>query len=121
MIGRTRRARTLGAVMAMGALAACGGGTDVVTRSMTIPVANGPIAAACMEAGRSGASRTRCGCIQAAADRMLPPGSHRRGAAFFAEPHLAQETRQSKQPRDVAFWGAWKSFAAGAEQMCRAA
>lgn len=113
------RAACLG-MAATGLLAACGGGSEVATRSMTVPVAGGPIASACMSAGRGGASRLRCGCIQAAADMRLSRGDQRRGAAFFDDPHRAQETRQSDRPRDEAFWTTWKAFAADAQRMCRA-
>ena len=125
MPGRTRSiaARARAACLlaaAAGPLAACGGGADVATRSVVIPVAGGPIASACMDAGRRGASRMRCGCIQAAADRTLSRGDQRRGAAFFEDPHRAQEARQSDRARDEAFWTTWKAFAAGAERLCRA-
>ena len=125
MPGRTRsiaaraRAACLPAAAA-GLLAACGGNADVATRSVVIPVASGPIASACMAVGRKGATRTRCGCIQAAADRTLSRGDQRRGAAFFEDPHRAQETRQSDRARDEEFWTTWKAFAAGAERLCRA-
>ncbi len=115
------RIRTAAIVMlGAAALAGCGGGAGVATRSATIPVASGPIASACLSAARRSASRTRCGCIQAAANRSLSGGDQRRGAAFFAEPHRAQETRQSDRPRDEAFWTRWKAFSNGAERLCRA-
>lgn len=125
MPGRTRSTtarRRAAAALAGGTLllAACGGGSGVATRSMTVPVTTGPIASACAAAGRSGASRVRCGCIQAVADRALSRGDQRRGAAFFDDPHRAQEVRQSDRAGDEAFWERWKVFAAGAERVCRA-
>ena len=116
-----RRARAAVLLMAAATLAGCGGGgSSVASRSMLVPVASGPIASACMSAGRSGSSAVRCGCIQAAADGVLSRGEQRRGAKFFEDPHLAQEIRQSDRPGDEAFWQEWKAFASGAERLCRA-
>ncbi len=115
------RTRTAGLMMlGAAALAGCGGGAGVATRSAVIPIASGPIASACMSSGRRSASRTRCGCVQAAANRSLSGGDQRRGAAFFADPHRAQETRQSDRPGDEAFWTRWKAFSASAERLCQA-
>jgi len=38
---------------------------------------------------------------------------------FFADPHRAQEVRQSDNPRDEAFWQRYKAFASRAENICR--
>ncbi|WP_417211541.1 arginine transporter [Antarctobacter sp.] len=103
-------------------LAACGGGTASKRSYGAAPqvrVSSGPIADACMRAGRSGASRQRCGCVQTVADSDLTSSDQRLAVTFFADPHRAQEIRQSDNPRNEAFWKRYKAFAARAESVCR--
>lgn len=108
-------------------LCACGSSTrfhDNAVTSATAGVspsvlfAQGPISRACMAAGRAKASRARCGCVQAVANGRLSSSEQRRGAAFFDDPHQAQVTRQSDNPRDEAFWLRWKAFGQDAGSIC---
>lgn len=88
--------------------------------SSTPPVlfASGPISSACRSAGRKQASRERCGCVQAVADRSLSAGEQRRGAAFFRDPQKAQDTRQSDNASNERFWLNWKAYSAEAAKLC---
>ena len=90
-------------------LAACGGGTRV----------SGTIGEACIDANRSAATPALCSCVQQVANQTLSGSDQRRAAAFFSEPQLAQDTRQSDSWSDEAFWDRYKAFAARAEQICR--
>ncbi|ASP23126.1 arginine transporter [Antarctobacter heliothermus] len=104
-------------------LVACGGGNSSKRSYGAAPqvrVSSGPISDACLRAGRSGATRQRCGCIQSVANSDLTSSDQRLAATFFADPHRAQETRQSDNPRNEAFWKRYKAFAARAESACRA-
>lgn len=101
------------------ALAACGGRPEPV-RTIAIS-ASGPIRAACLAGGRRAADPALCGCIQAVADQTLSGGEQRAAVAFFDEPHLTQELRQSDDPNDEAFWLRWKAFGAQATETCEAA
>ena len=80
---------------------------------------SGPISQACLQAGRKAANRQLCGCVQHVADRSLSGGDQRLAASFFADPHRAQEVRQSDGARNEAFWQRYKAFAATAEQTCK--
>ncbi len=101
-------------------LAACGGGSKRVDRISTPRslFATGPIYSACLSAGRKAASRSLCGCVQAVADSSLRAGDISLAASFYADPHSAQETRQSDNPRNEAFWKRYKAYVANAEQHC---
>lgn len=98
----------LGAVAAM---AACGGGTPAVT---------GDISEACMAGGRSAASPALCSCVQQVANQSLSGRDQSRAAAFFDEPQLAQDTRQSDRLSDEAFWQRYKKFTELSSQICQA-
>lgn len=103
-------------------LAACGGGTASKRSYGAAPqvrISSGPIADACVAAGRQGATRRLCGCVQGVADRDLSVSDQRMAVSFFSDPHRAQEIRQSDNPRHEAFWQKYKAFAARAEQVCR--
>ena len=109
----------LGALLA---LAACGGGSRDVARGYQAPAvlyATGPIQAACQRAGRKAASRARCGCVQAVADRELSARDQRRGAGYFSDPHALQEVRQSDNSGNERFWKAWKAYGQRAAEVCR--
>lgn len=90
------------------ALAACGGSRGV----------NGEIGQACMRADRDAATARLCSCVQQAADRTLTAAEQRRAARFFADPHQAQETRQSDRAADENFWQRYRAFATYAENAC---
>ena len=76
------------------------------------------IIAACMQAARGGATRERCGCVQAVANRSLNSSDQRLGASFFSDPHRAQEIRQSSNASHSDFWQRWKEFGDEAEKLC---
>ena len=103
-------------------LAACGGGTASKRSYGAAPqvrISSGPIADACVAAGRQGATRRLCGCVQGVADRDLSVSDQRLAVSFFSDPHRAQEIRQSDNPRHEVFWQKYKAVAARAEQVCR--
>ena len=108
-------------IVAALALAACSSSRDTVTRvaapSATF-FATGPIYSACRAAGRDQASRARCGCVQAVADRELDASDQRRGAGFFSDPHQAQVVRQSDRAIDERFWTRWRAFGDAAARIC---
>lgn len=120
--------RIIGALSILTLVAACGGtryssSNATSTRyapatSSQVLFASGPIANACRVAGRKQASRARCGCVQAVADRSLTSAEQRRGAAFFNDPHQAQVTRQSDNPANERFWKKWKSYSGDAARLC---
>lgn len=78
----------------------------------------GPIERACLKSDRAAASRPLCACIQGVANLSLRPNEQRRGAKFFSDPQLAQDTRQSNRSSDERFWPRWRAFAVLAEQEC---
>ncbi|MEL6451155.1 MAG: hypothetical protein AAFQ19_07825 [Pseudomonadota bacterium] len=101
-------------------LAACAGSSNStrITTTPTVLFATGPIYSACRASDRRQASRARCGCVQAVADRSLSEGEQRRGAGFFADPHQAQVVRQSDRLSDERFWLKWKSYSDSAARLC---
>ncbi|WP_244868042.1 hypothetical protein [Vannielia litorea] len=72
---------------------------------------------ACNKSDR-GASRALCSCIQRVADFELSRSEQRKGAKFFREPQLAQDTRQSDRPDNEVFWKKWKKFGDSAAASC---
>lgn len=99
-------------------LVACAGGRDVSVVNAR-PYASGPIQSACLSANRTAASPALCGCVQAVADRNLSGADKGRIPRFFRDPHIAQEVRQSDNPRNEAFWRRYKAFVSAAERSCR--
>ena len=96
----------------LGALAtttACGGGGKV----------SGDVGQACMDAGRRDASPALCTCVQQVANRTLSSRDQSRAVAFFDDPQLAQDTRQSDRSSDEAFWGRYKAFTELATEICQ--
>ncbi len=91
------------------AVAACGGGGGV----------SGTVGEACIDADRRNASAALCSCVQQVASRTLSSRDQSRAAAFFADPQLAQDTRQSDRRGDEAFWDRYKLFSEAAKQQCR--
>lgn len=80
--------------------------------------ASGPIATACRKADRKQASRSRCGCVQAVANRSLNAREQSRGASFFNDPQKSQDLRQSDNPANERLWLKWKAFGAEAARVC---
>lgn len=78
----------------------------------------GTIERACLASERP-KSRALCGCIQQAADVTLNGREQRQAARFFADPHRAQEVRQSDRVSDERFWARYQRFGATAEAYCR--
>lgn len=114
------------ACVALSSLAACGSGGSRYSSANSVggyspqPVmfATGPIHRACLSGDRTAATPARCGCVQAVADQSLNVSDQKRGAKFFENPHLAQETRQSDRSSDERFWLAWKAFGQTASAAC---
>jgi hypothetical protein len=109
------------ALVAVLALASCGGGTQYAnSRAPVVQFATGPIQKACQAQGRKAASRARCGCVQAVADQQLSSADQRRGARYFKNPHALQEVRQnqSSNASNKRFWAAWKAYGQTAAAMC---
>jgi hypothetical protein len=109
-------------------LASCGGGAGRMERNyggqsrvIATPRAttSGPIYQACLNGGRTAANPRLCGCIQAMANVSLSGSDQSMAAKFFADPHHAQEIRQSDNPAHEAFWKRYKAFTGQAEQACQ--
>lgn len=95
---------------ALATVAACGGGSRGAT---------GDISEACLQADRRAASPALCSCVQQVANQSLSNRDQARAAAFFAEPQLAQDTRQSDRPSDERFWLRYRAFSDLASEICR--
>jgi hypothetical protein len=118
--------RIFTAFFIMAFLASCGGsryssnnasGARASASSTTL-YASGPIASACRAAGRKEASRARCGCVQAVANRSLSSSEQQRGVPFFNNPQRAQDLRRSDNASNERFWRKWKEFGTQAGRMC---
>ena len=94
-------------VLSLIALAACG------------PRVTGEVGKACVTSDRSAANPRLCNCVQQAANRTLNGADQVRAAAFFANPQLAQDTRQSDNSSSEAFWDRYTAFADYARRLCR--
>lgn len=97
---------------ALASVAACGGGGS--SRGAT-----GDISQACLEADRRAASPALCSCVQQVANQTLSGGDQSRVASFFANPQLAQDTRQSDRSGDERFWDRYRAFTGLATEICR--
>lgn len=95
---------------ALASMAACGGGSRVVS---------GDISQACLEADRRAASPALCSCVQQVADQSLSRSEQLRAVTFFLEPQLAQDTRQSDRASDERFWERYRAFTDLASEICR--
>lgn len=110
--------RTVAAILALALIASCSNRGDR-SRHVVSRAVSGPILAACLSAGRTGATRERCGCVQSVANTSLSSGDQRLGASFFSDPHRAQEIRQSDSSANAAFWERWKAFGDEAARICK--
>ena len=88
-----------------------------VTMSVT-PISASMITDACLGSARGAAAPDLCRCIQSAADIELSRRDQRLAAKFFADPHHAQEIRQSNRARHEAFWDRYRRFGDRAEEIC---
>lgn len=82
------------------------------------PMAAGPISTACLQSDRKARSTALCGCIQAVANDTLTGSDQRRAIDFYADPHSAQEIRQSDRARDENFWRRYTDYAMKSERIC---
>ncbi len=105
-------------------LAGCGGGRLATPTGggggSQASFATGPISNACNRSDRKASNRQLCGCIQAVANTQLSSSDQSLAASFFPNPQKAQDTRQSDNPRNEAFWKRYKVFASSAERSCSA-
>ncbi len=103
-------------------LSGCGGGNNSRARQVpplhNVPLSSGPISQACLASDRKARSRELCGCIQAVADQTLSGAQQRRAVAFYTDPHLAQQVRQSDSSTDERFWEAYAAYAERAQNTC---
>lgn len=83
-----------------------------------LPFASGPISKACMSSDRKARSRELCGCIQAVANKTLSGPQQGVAVSFYADPHRAQEVRQSDRASHEAFWQAYKTYGETAKRTC---
>ncbi|MEM1077773.1 MAG: hypothetical protein AAGI09_04520 [Pseudomonadota bacterium] len=98
---------------------ALGSVTGVTALSLSGTAAQaGSIERACMSSGRRAANGALCGCIQNIANMTLSGSDQRKAAKFFAEPHRAQEIRQSDRASDEKFWDRYREFGAVAQNAC---
>lgn len=95
---------------ALASLAACSGGSRGAT---------GDISRACLDADRRAASPALCSCIQQVANQSLSGSDQARVVGFFANPQLAQDTRQSDRPGDESFWTRYRAFTDLAAEICQ--
>lgn len=109
--------RIIAALMIAGLLASCGSRADRSRHTVT-RTAGGVIASACLDASQPGATRERCGCVQAVANTTLTSTDQSLGASFFRDPHRAQEIRQSSNSGNERFWQRWRAFGAEAAKIC---
>lgn len=115
------------AVASVLALSACGGGGQRLTGGSgffgapppAVMFATGPIYKACLGAGRKTASRARCGCVQAVADRELSNADARRGVKLWNDPSQIQEIRQSDNTSNERFWKVWKAYGNTSAKLCK--
>ncbi|KIN63413.1 hypothetical protein Z946_2285 [Sulfitobacter noctilucicola] len=113
--------RTGLALVALLGLVACGGSSSQRERVFSqVQFASGPIQKACQAQDRKAATRARCGCVQAVANRELSAADQRRGAKYFKDPHALQQVRQNQDNNasNRRFWAAWKAYGQSATRTC---
>ncbi|MEM7438195.1 MAG: hypothetical protein AAF393_01255 [Pseudomonadota bacterium] len=94
------------------------GGLLAVSLLLAAPADAGRIERACNASDRSAVTRALCSCIQNVADSKLSGSDQRLAAKFFADPQLAQDTRQSDDDRKESFWKRYKAFGRQAAKIC---
>jgi hypothetical protein len=83
------------------------------------PFYAGPIERACNKSDRKAVTAAKCSCIQKVAKGRLSHRDQRLAATFFAEPQLAQDTRQADSPTTERFWKRYKAWGLTAAKYCR--
>jgi len=94
-------------------------GVICVGLGVAAPAFANDIERACIKSDRAAGNRSICGCIQDAANLTLTNKDQRLAATFFADPHRAQEIRQSDRRQHESFWQRYKNFGLTAETYCR--
>lgn len=82
------------------------------------PADAGTISRACLKSDRNGATRSMCRCIQQVANQSLSRSDQKLAASFFADPHKAQEIRQSDSRSHEKFWLRYKDFGSVVSASC---
>lgn len=85
---------------------------------MAGPAFPNQIEKACLKSERGRGQAQLCGCIQDAADMTLTAADQKLAATFFADPHRAQEIRQSDRRRHEKFWERYENFGQAAAAFC---
>ena len=85
----------------------------------TVPAADaGTIERACRSSTRGATQASLCSCIQQVAEQRLTRSEQRTVSKWFADPHRAQEVRQSARQGDARLWKKYKTFGSDAERIC---
>ena len=93
-------------------------GTFGASQPLPVEAASGVINRACRTSGRPAATKELCGCIQKVANHTLTRSERKRVSKFFADPHKAQELRQSDKGADETLWKRYKVFGSQARKSC---
>ncbi len=78
----------------------------------------GTIESACRSSARGAAQASLCHCIQQVAESKLTRSEQRTVSKWFADPHRAQEVRQSAKRSDSQLWQKYMNFGSEAERVC---
>lgn len=78
----------------------------------------GTIENACRSSSRGASQAALCHCIQKVASVSLSRSEQRTVSKWFADPHKAQEVRQSAKRSDAQLWEKYKLFGNEAERVC---
>lgn len=91
---------------------------NVPAAPVQMPFASGPLQKACISSDRKARSRELCGCIQAVANKTLSSSQQRVAVSFYADPHRAQQIRQSDNSAHEKFWQDYKNYGETAKRVC---
>ena len=83
-------------------LFSCGSSNSSRSSGSVKLFAKGPIYSACKSAGRKKATKQRCGCVQAIANKSLTANDQRRGASFFKNPTKVARSSSVEQQQGQA-------------------
>lgn len=93
-------------------------GAGLLMLTQTEPAEAGAIRKACLKSDRSEATPQLCGCIQKVANHSLNLRERKKVAKWFADPHRAQEIRQSDKRADERLWQRYRAFGEQAQETC---